>query len=166
MPIRHSLALALLIFSSVTEAVSTVNPNGVNVRSAGATTVFLTFQNLDPNERAIEAVWCGAVQPGVTGGSVTASDPCVPGTLFGRLPLRLDRSQGSSSGGVANLTDVMTIPASVARRAYQAAAEGAASDFYYVRRFSGGAGGDRWVTVTCRMAGGAHAVRLPCSMCA
>jgi hypothetical protein len=144
----------LLVASQSALAVTNVNPNGVNVRSSGTTTVFLTFQGLDPEERAIEALWCGAVQPGVVGGSVTASDPCVPGTIFGRLPLRLDRSQPSASGSLANLTDVMTIPASVARRAYQAAAAGAASDFFYVRRFSGGAGGDRWVTVTCRMAGG------------
>ncbi len=151
---RAHLTLCLLVVSPIVQAVSTVNPNGVNVRSAGITTVFLTFQNLEPNERAMEAIWCGAVQPGVVGGAVSAADPCVPGTVFGRLPLRLDRAQNSTSGGATNFTDVMTIPASVARRAYQAAAAGAASDFFYVRRFTGGSGGDRWVTVTCRMAGG------------
>lgn len=137
-------------------AVGTVNPNGVNVRSAGVTSVFLTFQNLDPGERSVEAVWCGEVLPGVVGGFTVAIDPCMPGTIFGRLPLRMERSQisRSGSGSLSNLSDVMSIPASVARRAYQAAERGQPSDFFYVRRFSGGPAGDRWVVVTCRMGGG------------
>lgn len=147
-------ALAPLAASGVTG----VHPTGVNVRGSGPTTVFLTFQNLDPNERAVEAFWCGAVQPGIVGGSVVAFDPCVPGTLYGRLPLRHDQARVSQAGAFTNLTDIMTIPATVARRAYQDAAAGQASDFFYVRRFTGGAGGDRFVVVTCRMsAGGARA---------
>jgi hypothetical protein len=152
--LAHILYAAGLFACKQSFAVGTVNPNGVNVRSAGVTSVFLTFQNLDPGERSIEAVWCGEVLPGVVGGSTTATDPCIPGTIFGRLPLRVERSQTSRSGSLSNLSDVMSIPASVARRAYQAAESGQPSDFFYVRRFTGGLAGDRWVVVTCRMGGG------------
>jgi hypothetical protein len=156
------MAAALLSFAAPAFAVVTVNPNGVNVRASGATTVFLTFQGLDPSERAVEAFWCGAVQPGVVGGNVTTSDPCVPGTLYGRLPLRHDQSRVSRAGAFTNLTDIMTIPATVARRAYQDAASGQASEFYYVRRFSGGIGGDKFVVVTCRMS--AAGARTPLAL--
>jgi hypothetical protein len=45
----------------------------------------------------------------------------------------------------------MTIPANVARRAYQAAERGALSPFFYVRRFVSSSGGpDEYVFVTCR----------------
>jgi hypothetical protein len=130
---------------------------------------------------------------------VQAANPCLPGTLYGSLPLRHARSRTSTSGAFANLTDVMTIPASVARRAYLDAAgiapappeeflglrriaQGdpralpqpparranpfaagiANSAFFYVRRFTGGSGGDRYVVVTCRMAGGG--ARVPLSL--
>jgi hypothetical protein len=49
----------------------------------------------------------------------------------------------------------MTIPSSVVRRAYQAAAGGASAGFFYVRRFVSTSGGpDQYVNVTCRMTGG------------
>jgi len=105
-------------------AVGTVNPNGVNVRSNGPTTVFLTFQSLDPAERAVQAFWCGAVTGGVTGGSVNTVNPCVPGTIYGVLPLRNDQSQISASGTFRTLTDIMTIPSAVTRRAFQDAQAG------------------------------------------
>ena len=66
------------------------------------------------------------------------------------MPSRLDRSQVSGTGGRRNLTDIMTIPSSVTRRAFQAAQSGSASQFFYVRQFSSGL----FVVVTCRMAGG------------
>jgi hypothetical protein len=148
-------------------AVSGVNPFGVNVRSSGATTVFLTFQNLDPGETAVEAFWCGELQPALMAANpalqlpvpVQASDPCLPGTVYGRLPLSLNQARTSGSGAFTNLTDIMTIPASVARRAYQDAQAGLNSAFFYVRRFSG-PGGDRFVVVTCRMTGGGARVPL------
>ncbi len=143
------------------QAVVGVNPFGVNVRSSGSTSVFLTFQALDPGEVAVEAFWCGELQPALLAANpdlqlpvpVQVANPCVPGTVYGRLPLSLDRSRNSSSAGVANFTDIMTIPASVARRAYQDAQAGQNSAFFYVRRFVGAAG-ERFVVVTCRMAGG------------
>src|SRR5690606_14693876 len=58
-----------------------------------------------------------------------------------------------------NFTDIMTIPASVSRRAFQAAQRGEPSDFFYVRRFTDGVT-DTYVTVTCRMAGGGARVPL------
>jgi len=79
---------------------------------------------------------------------------CNPATIFGCLPSRYDLSTRS---GFANrgLTDIMSIPPSVARRAYQAALDGNTSSFFYVRRFINTAGGpDEFVSVTCRMSGG------------
>lgn len=156
------IVAAVGLFAGGAHAVTTVNPNGVNVRSSGPTTVFLTFQTLDPNEVAVEAIWCGAVQAGVAGGSVTTFNPCVPGTIYGVLPLRNNLSQPSQSGAFRNLTDIMTIPATVARRAYQDAQAGQSSEFFYVRHFSGGIGGDKFVVVTCRMGGGG--ARSPLSL--
>lgn len=142
-------------FTSAAHAVTGVNPSGVNVNSNGVTTVFLTFQNLNGNERPLESFWCGAV----TTTGVTPFDPCVPGSVFGRLPARNDLSSVSGTGGNQNLTDIMTIPVSVARRALEDARRGNPSDFFYVRRFSNGIS-DTYVTVTCRMAGGGARVPL------
>jgi hypothetical protein len=143
-------------------AINAVNPTGVNVRSNAPNTVFLTFQGLEANERAVEALWCGAVQPGIGAGSVGTSDPCASGTLFGRLPLNFDRSRATLGIGQTNFTDIMTIPASVVRRAVQQGIEGKNSDFFYVRRFTGGSSGDKWVVVTCRL--GAGGARTPLSL--
>jgi hypothetical protein len=57
----------------------------------------------------------------------------------------------------------MSIPASVARRAFEDARSGATSSFFYVRRFVSLIGGpDEFVAVTCRMAGGG--ARAPFSL--
>jgi hypothetical protein len=130
------------------------DPNGVNVNAQGATTVFITFGGL-ANQVPIEATWCGELIP---------ADPdigfkCAPGTIFGQLPIRFDQSRLTGNGRV--FTDIMSIPPSVARRAYQAAARGDTSSFFYVRRFVSTAGGpDEYVFVTCRMAGGGARVPL------
>ncbi len=161
MNLNHFLLACLCAAAAPAWAVTAVNPFGVNVRSSGPSTVLLSFQNLDPGETAAEAFWCGELQPSLMAANpqlqlpvpVQSSNPCLPGTLYGRLPLRLDRSRTSTSGSFSNLTDVMTIPASVARRAYQDAQAGLNSSFFYVRRFVGPAG-ERYVVVTCRMGGG------------
>jgi hypothetical protein len=126
------------------------HPTGVNVSALGVTTVFITYGNLGGAVPA-EAMWCGELVPA----SPDVGFRCDPSSIFGILPARYDLSRQSGSGV---LTDIMTIPASVARRAYQAAASGANSDYFYVRRFVDPAGGpDQYVTVTCRMsAGGAR----------
>lgn len=127
------------------------NPTGVNVNAAGPTTVFITFGNLD-GYVPVEALWCGELVPA----SPDVGEKCDPSTIFGALPIRFDRSRFS---GQDAFSDIMSIPASVARRAYQAAEAGADSRFFYVRRFAdpSGLGPDQYVTVTCRMsAGGAR----------
>jgi hypothetical protein len=131
-----------------------VNPDGVNVNSQGATTVFLTFGGL-AGHVPVDAFWCGELIP---------ADPdvglkCDPSTIFGRLPLRYDQSRLAAN----RFTDIMSIPPSVARRAYQAAEAGQTSSFFYVRRFESTTGGpDEFVPVTCRMAGGG--ARVPFSL--
>jgi hypothetical protein len=160
-------ALALAGLPPPATAVTGVNPFGVNVRASGPTTVFLTFQGLDAGEAPVEAFWCGELQPALMAANpqlqfpvpVQTTNPCLPGTVYGRLPQPLDRARPSTGAGLANLTDIMTIPASVARRAFQDAQAGLNSAFFYVRRFTGPAG-ERFVVVTCRMAGGGARVPL------
>lgn len=121
------------------------DPNGVNVNSQGPTTVFITFGGLN-NQVPVEAFWCGELIPAAP----DIGQRCDPGTIFGRLPIRYEQSQ--TRGGV--FTDIMSIPATVVRRAYEAAAAGRTSSFFYVRRFASTTGGrDEYVFVTCRMAG-------------
>ena len=142
-------------FSAALPAQIRVNPNGVNVNAQGATTVFLTFGGLT-GYAPVEATWCGELTPAAP----ASGAQCAPGSIFGQLPLRLDLSRTSGVGG---FTDIMTIPASVARRAYQAAADGANSAFFYVRRFQSLTGGpDQYVAVTCRLTGGG--ARTPLSL--
>ena len=138
-------------------AVTAVNPNGVNVRSSGVTTVFLTFQGT-AGQTAADAFWCGEIT--VPANTPAPVNPCVPGTLFGHLPGRNNLSTPSGTGGFVNTTDIMTIPASVVRRAYQKALAGNASQFFYVRKFVNGAGVEEFIAVTCRMAGGGARVPL------
>ena len=128
------------------------DPNGVNVNSQGATTVFITFGGLQ-DQVPVEATWCGELIPATPDIGLR----CDPSTIFGRLPIRFDQSR--LTGSV--FTDVMSIPPSVARRAYQAAARGETSSFFYVRRFVSTTGGpDEYVFVTCRLAGGGARVPL------
>ncbi|MCB1035065.1 MAG: hypothetical protein KDD47_14655, partial [Acidobacteria bacterium] len=130
------------------------DPNGVNVNSQGATTVFITFGGL-VEQVPVENVWCGALMPAAP----DIGFRCDPATVFGRLPLRFDQSRLSAGGSV--FTDIMSIPPSVARRAYQAAERGETSSFFYVRRFESTVGGpDEYVFVTCRLAGGGARVPL------
>ncbi len=162
-PICAAVVTLWTISFNTVWAVTAVNPTGVNVRTNAPNTVFLTFQSIDVNERAVEALWCGAVQSGISAGSVSSTDPCLPGTLFGRLPLNFDRSQDSRGHiNQRNLTDIMVIPQSVVRRAVQEGIQGKNSDFFYVRRFVGGTSGEKWVVVTCRL--GAGGARTPLSL--
>lgn len=125
-----------------------VNPTGVSINAMSATTVFLTFGGLQ-NHTPVEAFWCGEIVPAA---APDRGSRCDPATLYGRLPFRLDRSAASGSSA---LTDVMSIPASVARRAYQDAQLGKRGTFFYVRRFRRTSDGtDEFVPVTCRLTGG------------
>jgi hypothetical protein len=129
-----------------------VSPNGINVNANGATVALLTFGPLTTQAPA-EGCWCGEL----VSAAPDLGFKCDLATIFGCLPARLDLSTPSGSHG---FTDIMSIPNSVTRRAYQAAAEGAASSFFYVRRFINTRGGrDEFVAVTCRMgSGGARSV--------
>jgi hypothetical protein len=127
---------------------ASVSPVGVNVNTFNPTTVFLTFLGLNGQIPA-DAQWCG---------EINANGACVPGTIFGRLPQRYNLGRFS---GQNNYTDIMTIPPSVTRRAYQDALRGNQSDFFYVRRFISRTGGiDEFVAVTCRLANGGARVPL------
>ena len=101
------LAFVALVSGTTTAAAQIrVSPTGVSTNAMAATTVFLTFAGLR-NQTAVEAFWCGEI--------VAATSPdrgvrCDPATLYGRLPLRSDRSSLSAAGV---FTDIMSIPASV-----------------------------------------------------
>ncbi len=158
---RHVFAL-LAVLSGITavHAATGVNPTGVNVSATAPTTVFLTFQGLTAAENSAESFWCGELTASGLP-IVTATNPCRPDTIFGFLPQRSDLSRISGTGGLTNLTDIMTIPTSVVRRAYQAAQRGDDATFFYVRHFVDG-GAHTYVRVTCRMAGGG--ARVPLSL--
>jgi hypothetical protein len=142
------LILTLFAASAAAQTIR-VNPTGVNVNSQNPTTVFLTFGQIPAGYVPAEAVWCGELVP--------ATPPalglqCRPDTIYGQLPARYNLSQTSGNQG---LTDIMSIPPSVVRRAYQAAVRGASAGFFYVRRFVSTTGQpDQFVNVTCRMTGG------------
>jgi len=171
-----TLLITMFLFSTTVSAVTGRHPTGVNVNSNGPTTVHITFHNLEANELPVDAFWCGEV---TSSGVVTGTNPCVAGTLLGHLPKRnnLSRISGIATGGnddggttkfqpgkrfknirnksaaPRNLTDIMSIPTAVIRRAYQEAQKGKSSEFFYIRQFVNN-GINTYVTVTCRMGGG------------
>jgi hypothetical protein len=165
-----SICFIILLLSAPAVIAQTirVNPTGVNVNTSGATTAFLTFGPVG-NFRPAEGTWCGELIPATP----DLGFKCDPATIFGTLPGRFDRSRSSGNLG---FTDIMSIPPSVVRRAYQAAQAGSDSSFFYVRRFinlggggpslppgpdqppggpiPGPGGPDQYVPVTCRLSGG------------
>jgi hypothetical protein len=144
------VAIVIITLPCVAMAQIRVNPDGVNVNSQGSTVVYLTFGSLLATHRSAEGCWCGDLIPAAPGIGLA----CNPATIFGCIPARFDLSTRSGAGGLG-FTDIMSIPPSVARRAYQAAVDGDRSSFFYVRRFIDTAGGpDEFVNVTCRMSGG------------
>jgi hypothetical protein len=145
----HLLVAALLAVRLAPSASAQVrvNPTGVNVNAQGATTAFLTYGGLQ-DQVPVEAFWCGAL----VSAAPARGNRCAPATIFGRMPIRYERAR---LAGGSTLTDIMTIPPSVSRRAYQDAERGNTSSFFYVRRFVSASGGaDEYVAVTCRLAGG------------
>lgn len=137
--------LLFLAASALAQNEIKVSPTNVNVYSQGATTVFLTYGNLG-DYRPAETTWCGDIQPARPALGFT----CVSGTIYGTLPRRFDVSRRS---GTNAYTDVVSVPASVARKAYQAAAAGQDSQFFYVRRFESPTGVDQFIAVTMRLTG-------------
>lgn len=123
-----------------------VSPSTVNAYSQGATTAFLTFTNV-VNRRPADACFCGEL----VSAAPDIGFRCRPGTEFGCLPVRYDQSRLANN---TTYTDIMSIPPSVARRAYLDAVSGAEATFFYVRRFVSTTGGpDEFVPVTIRLAG-------------
>ena len=150
-----TLALLLTVLAIDAHAQIRVSPAGVNVNGQGATSTFLTFGPLRGYVPA-EAFWCGDLISFPT----DIGARCDPTTMYGLLPARYDQSRTS---GRDAYTDIMSIPPSVARRAYQAAADGRSAEFFYVRRFTSTSGGpDQYVAVTCRLTGGG--ARVPLSL--
>ncbi len=137
---------AALVPSATAQAQVSVSPSSINVNAQGVTTAILSFSGVAGATMA-EALFCGEV----ISASPASGVRCAPGTVFGQLPERYERTANST---FSVLTDVMTVPASVARRAYQAAAAGGNSAFYYVRRFRREVGGDLYASVTLRLGGG------------
>lgn len=152
----RALFMSLVIFSLTAVAAAQqvqVSPSSVNAYSQGATTAFLTFSNIK-DKRAAESFWCGELIPATP----DLGFKCAPTKLFGRLPARYDQSRTT---GNAYYTDIMSVPPSVARRAYLDAASGAEATFFYVRRFVSATGGpDEFVPVTIRLAGNNAAAPL------
>ncbi|MGH9934798.1 MAG: hypothetical protein ACREAM_01050 [Blastocatellia bacterium] len=134
---KRAIATIVFLLCSLTPCFAQqeikVNPASVNVYSQGATTVFLTYGNLG-DYRPVETAWCGEVIPA----SPDIGFRCAPGTIYGALPKRHDIARRSGTGGY---TDIVSVPAAIARKAYQAAAAGQASEFFYVRRFVSAGGG-------------------------
>lgn len=148
------VTFATAFFSAQNAVAISRDPNGVNVNAQGATTVFITFGNLQ-QQVPVEAMWCGELIPAAP----DIGFKCDPSTIYGRLPIRFDQSRLNADA--TTFTDIMSIPPSVARRAWQAAERGEHSAFYYVRRFVSTVGGpDEYVFVTCRLAGGGARVPL------
>lgn len=153
LPLRDSVAMFCVMIVSLclctaapAQQAIRVSPQSVNVYSQGATTIFLTYGNLG-EYRPVETAWCGEI----TTAAPAVGFRCVPGTIYGTLPSRYDVSRRSGQGAY---TDVVSVPASVARKAYQAAAAGESSEFFYVRRFvSSGNQPDQYVPVTMRLSG-------------
>src|SRR6266478_2619399 len=107
-------AFALVCLMAIqTAAQIKVNPEGVNVSTQTPIAAFLTFGNLN-NQVPAEATWCGELIPATPDIGLK----CNPATIFGVIPARYDRATPS---GTKAYTDIMTLPASVSRRAYQAA---------------------------------------------
>ena len=154
------LAAATLLAATGASAQLTRNPTGVNVATSGVTTLVIRFTDPAGTQyTSSEAIFC-SVDPNA-GGVGNTSCTGAGGTVLGRLPVSLDR--GSTGSGTASITDVMTIPASVSRRAVVRARQGNFSDFFYVRKFDPvGGGASVYVSVTCRLTAGT--ARTPLSL--
>ncbi|MBI3653492.1 MAG: hypothetical protein HY231_20880 [Acidobacteria bacterium] len=123
-----------------------VSPSNINAYSQGATSALLTFSNVK-NKRPVEGCFCGEV----VSAAPDIGLKCNQATQYGCLPVRYNQSTLSAN---STYTDIMSIPPSVARRAYVDATRGAPATFYYVRRFVNPAGGaDEYVPVTIRLSG-------------
>jgi hypothetical protein len=154
---KHLLKVIIFLFASITTSAQTVtvSPTDVNAYSQGATTAFLTFNNVI-NLRPAEAVWCGEI----ISAAPNLGFKCDPTTIFGQLPARYNQSQLS---GINGYTDIMSITPAVARKAYLDAVRGSNAEFYYVKHFVSTNGGlDEYIPVRIRLSG--NGARVPFSL--
>jgi hypothetical protein len=150
------IVIAGLVLATPTGAQIRVSPATVNVNTQDATTVFLSYGGLRADQRLADAVWCGHL----VSAAPALGSKCDPSLEWGQLPLRFDHATQSGANG-AGFTDIMSIPPSIARRAYQAAARGASANFFYVRHIVSMSGlPDEFVVVVCRLASGGASVPL------
>lgn len=139
------IAIFILSISLSALAQVTVSPDNITAYSQGATSAYLTFNNV-VNLQPAEAVWCGEVIPAAP----DIGFKCDPAKIFGVLPDRYNQSKLTGS----RYTDIMSITPTVARRAYTDAVNGNDSRFFYVKRFTGTNGNpDQYVPVTIRLSG-------------
>lgn len=163
---RYVLATVAILLSRTAAAQATggirVTPSTVSVSSQGPTTSILTFSGLG-NYSPAEGLWCARL----------IARRCDPASIYGQAPPApggsISSRVDSTAGGPSRVfMDVMTVPASVAQRAYEAALGGGSSAFFYVRRFvatapasplgPSGALLEQYVVVTCLLgASGASA---------
>ena len=123
----------------------TVSPDNITAYSQGATSAYLTFNNV-VSLRPADATWCGDI----ISAAPDIGFRCDTSTIFGVLPSRYDQS--SLNG--PRYTDIMSITPTVARRAYSDAVQGSDSRFFYVKHFVSTNGGpDQFVPVTIRLSG-------------
>jgi len=139
------IAIFILSFSLAAFAQVTVSPDNITAYSQGATSAYLTFNNV-VNLTPAEAVWCGEI----VSAAPDIGFRCDPATIFGVLPARYDQSKLNG----ARYTDIMSITPTVARCAYTDAVRGNDSRFFYVKHFIGNSGNpDQFVPVTIRLSG-------------
>ncbi len=144
----HKLSIIfifILLFSAAGIAQVSVSPDNITAYSQGATSAYLTFNNV-VNLRPAEATWCGEI----ISAAPDFGSKCDPTTIFGVLPARYDQSRQIG----ARYTDIMSITPTVARRAYTDAVNGNDSRFFYVKHFVSTNGGqDQFIPVTIRLSG-------------
>lgn len=140
-----SIAIFILTFSLVSAAQVTVSPDNITAYSQGATSAYLTFNNIIDLQPA-EATWCGEI----ISAAPQIGFRCDPATIFGVLPSRYDQSRLNGT----RYTDIMSVTPVVARRAYTDAVGGNDSRFFYVKHFIGTNGNpDQFIPVTIRLSG-------------
>lgn len=139
------ISLLTILLSAAVSAQVSVSPDNITAYSQGATTAYLTFNNV-VNLTPAEATWCGDIVPAAP----DIGFRCDPASIFGVLPARYDQSRINGS----RYTDIMSITPVVARRAYTDATQGNDSRFFYVKHFiSTNGGADQFIPVTIRLSG-------------
>src|SRR5580765_3918895 len=123
--ILFGILFGLLLVTSAAAQQIRVTPSSGSAYSQGATTVYLTFSGVI-NKRPADACWSGEIVSAAPDIGFKSD----PATLFGCLPVRYDQSRLGATG---IYTDIMSIPPSVARKAYTDAVNGAQAPFFYVR---------------------------------